>query len=124
MVKEKQIYESGENYLETILLLKNKKGNVRSVDIVEELGYSKSSVSRAVNILKEKNFIQIDSGGQINFTEQGEALAQKTYEKHEVLMIFLQKLGVEKNIAENDACKIEHVLSKQSFEAIKSFIKD
>lgn len=124
MKSQNKIHESGENYLETILLLKQKKGNVRSHDIVEELGYSKSSVSRAVNILKEKNFISIDTAGLISFTTEGEKLAQKTYEKHGVVSSFLQKLGVDAETAESDACKIEHVLSKKSFEAIKRFTKN
>lgn len=115
-----KIYESGENYLETILILKKTKGNVRSVDIVEALGYSKSSVSRAVNILKDKGLITIDDNGIIDFTEKGLKHTQEIFERHNILTEFFINLGVAKEIAEEDACRIEHVISNESLEAIKN----
>lgn len=114
-----KIYESGENYLETILILKKSKGSVRSVDIVDELGYSKSSVSRAVNILKDKGLIKIDSNGIIDFTEKGLKYTQEIFERHKTLTKLLVDLGVSEDVAEEDACRIEHVISDESFEAIK-----
>lgn len=116
------LHESGENYLETILILKQKKGTVRSIDIVEELGYSKSSVSRAVNLLKERELIVISDKGIIEFTEAGINLTKKIYERHHILTEFLEKIGVDSETAENDACRIEHVISDSTIEAIKSFL--
>lgn len=118
-----EIQESGEMYLETILLLKRKKSNIRSIDIVEELDYSKSSVSRAVNILKRNGFITIDNKGSIEFTDKGLQKAKTIYERHIVLSKYLIRLGVDKEIAEEDACRIEHVISDESFEAIKNHCK-
>lgn len=119
-----KIYESGENYLETILMLQQKKGNVRSVDIVNELGYSKSSVSRAVNILKDAGLIGIDAEtGIITFTKVGVAKAEQVLNRHKTLHEFLTKLGVEDSVAEEDACRIEHVISPETFNAILSFLK-
>lgn len=113
------IHKSGEDYLEVILFLKEKKGAVRSVDIVEERGFSKSSVSRAVNILKDRGFIEIEQSGEINFTNDGFARAKEIAMRHKLLSEFLIKLGVDKKIAEEDACKIEHDISVETFEAIK-----
>ncbi len=118
-----KIYESGENYLETILLIKEKKGKVRAVDIIEELGYTKSSVSRAVNILRDKEYIIIDKNGSITFTPKGRETANCLYERHKVLTECLIRLGVEKSIAEKDACRIEHIISKESFQAIKNHVE-
>lgn len=118
------MYESGENYLETILLLKKKNGQVRSIDIARELGYSKPSVSRAVGILKNEEFIGIDSNGYIELTDAGREKAEKVYERHELITDFLVKTtGVSKNIAEEDACKIEHILSNETFTGIKDYLK-
>lgn len=118
------LHESGENYLETILILKEKHGMVRSIDIVEELGYSKSSVSRAVNLLKDRGLITISEKGNIDFTQEGITLTKKIYERHHILTHFLEKIGVSSEVAENDACRIEHVISDMTVEAIKSFLKE
>ena len=119
-----KLQESAEMYLETILVLKNKKGAVRSVDIVEKLGYSKSSVSRGVNLLKDGGYIVVDSDGMIEFTTLGKEKANSVYERHNILTTFLEKIGVEIEIADADACKIEHVISSDTIERIKLFIKD
>ncbi|MFR6055896.1 MAG: metal-dependent transcriptional regulator [Eubacteriales bacterium] len=112
------IYESGEMYLETILLLKKSKGAVRSIDIVNDLNNAKSSVSRG-NILKSKGFITVAEDGAIEFTETGRERAQEIYERHKILTAFLKKLGVSEKTAEADACRMEHVISQESFEVIK-----
>ena len=119
-----KIKESGENYLETILILMEKKGSVRSVDIVEELGYSKSSVSRGVNLLKEKGYIEIDSDGYISFTKDGDQAVKRIYERHRILTDFLISLGVPKSVAEDDACKIEHVISEKTMDIIKGMMSN
>lgn len=115
--------ESAENYLETILILCKCNAAVRSVDIAEELGFKKSSVSVAMKNLREKNHIVVSKEGFITLTESGRAIAEMIYERHEVLMHWLERLGVDKEVAAEDACKIEHVISKESFEAIKKYIK-
>jgi len=117
------IYESGEMYLETILRLKKKKGAVHAVDIVADLNYAKSSVSRGINVLKDKGYITIDAAGKIDFTETGAKLADEVYERHVVLTRHLMVLGVEESVAEADACRIEHVISAETFEAIKKNLK-
>ncbi len=116
-----QIYESGEMYLETILLLSKKMQYVRSLDIAIDLGFSKPSVSRAVGLLKKAELINVDSKGYITLTEEGVRIAERMYERHTVLSGFLEKLGVDAELAANDACKIEHDISNESFEAIKKF---
>lgn len=118
---EKKILESGEMYLETIYLLKTRSDYVRSVDIVAELGYSKSSVSRGVNLLKEKGYITVDTSGKIEFTKLGLEYTKDIYERHKILTAFLEGIGVRADIAENDACRIEHVISPESLNAIKTF---
>ncbi len=115
--------ESGEMYIETIFVLKNRKEKVHAIDVATELGYAKSSVSRALNILKSKQMITIAPNGEIDFTEQGKALAQEIYERHEILTKFLLSIGLPEDVAENDACRIEHVISKQTLQAIKNCIK-
>ncbi len=110
---------SGEMYLETIYVLSKTKPAVRAVDIAEEMNYSKPSVSRAVGILKNENYITIDQNGAIVLTEDGSKLACKIYERHTVLTKALTLLGVDAEIASEDACRIEHVISDQSLEAIK-----
>lgn len=116
------IYESGEDYLETILLLHEKTGFVRSVDIACELNYSKPSISRAVNILKESGYITVGSGGQIILTEEGRKKAEAIYERHVSITCFLEKvLSVSPENAEHDACKIEHIISDESYEKLKRF---
>ncbi len=119
-----QIQESGEMYLETIYLLGQRNGHVRSVDISEHMGYSKPSVSRAVGLLKSGGYITVAHDGSIQLTETGSALAQKIYERHTVLCQLLTRLGVPQQIASEDACKIEHVISDQSFQAIKVYLED
>jgi len=114
-----KIKESGEMYLETILLLSKMKSCVRSNDVVKELHYSKSSVSRGVNVLRKRGYITINTDGCIHFTIKGLHHAQMIFDKHKVLTEHLVRLGVDKTIAEADACRIEHVISDVSFEAIK-----
>ena len=116
------LYESGEDYLETILILKKRNGNVRSIDIAREMDLSKPSVSRAMGILKNKEFITVDEDGAIHLTEEGSKLAKKIYERHRVLTEALMYLGVDEKTAAEDACRIEHVISSESFEAIKKAI--
>ncbi|MBQ9764920.1 MAG: metal-dependent transcriptional regulator [Lachnospiraceae bacterium] len=111
--------ESSENYLETILILSKKRPVVRSVDVANELGFKKSSVSIAMKHLREKEHITVTSEGFIYLTDSGKAIAEEIYERHEVLSTALEKLGIPKEIADEDACKMEHVLSAESFQALK-----
>jgi len=111
--------ESAENYLETILMLSKVRPVVRSVDIAEELGYKKSSISVAMKNLREKEHITVTKEGFIYLTDSGKAIAEMIFERHELLTKWLMSLGVDEAIASEDACKIEHVLSCESFEAIK-----
>jgi len=113
------IHESGEMYLEAILVLSKKNGFVRSIDVSEYLGYSKPSVSRAVGILKNGNYIVMDKDGSLTLTESGRAIAEKIFERHTVLSQLLILLGVSEETATADACKLEHAISDESFEAIK-----
>ena len=114
--------ESGEMYLETIYVLTRKSTSVRSVDVAESMGYSKPSVSRAIGILKSGEYITVDRSGHITLTEKGIQTAENLYERHTILTSLLVSLGVEKETAAEDACKIEHVISEESFEAIKTYI--
>ena len=116
---EMAVNESAENYLETILILSRQLPVVRSVDIAAELGFKKSSVSVAMKNLRQKEHIVMDKSGFITLTPSGRAIAEMIYERHELLSSWLMQLGVDKNIALEDACKIEHVISKESFDAIK-----
>ena len=118
-----QLHESGEMYLKTILIIQRKKGSVRSIDISEEMKFSKPSVSRAVKILKEENMIEVDSQGHITLTESGSVIANKMMDRHITIASFLRKLGIEEKIVLEDACRIEHVISDQSFAKIKEFEK-
>ena len=113
------LQESGEMYLETILVLSRRLNKVRSVDVAEEMGYSKPSVSRAVGILKKNGYIIMDGSGHLYLTDEGRSVAEKTFERHRVLTKVFTKLGVSAGIAAEDACKIEHVISEENFEAIK-----
>ena len=113
--------ESEEMYLETILLLKKKKGNVRSVDVVEELGYAKSSVSRAVNLLIQKGYVNMDRNGDLTLTASGEEKASSVFERHYYITRALIKMGADAALAEANACRIEHVVSDDMFELIKKF---
>ena len=117
------MHESGEDYIETIYLIKKRKGIVRSIDVANELGFSRPSVSRAVGILKENGLITMDSDGELNLTNEGLKIAKKIYEKHTTLTSFLMlTANVNESIAETDACRIEHIISSESFEAIKKHI--
>lgn len=117
------IQESGEMYLETVLVLSEKLKNVRSIDICDYMGFSKPSVSRAVSILKSNNYISVDANGYITLTESGRNIANKIYERHTLLANALKALGVSETNATEDACKIEHDISDESFEAIKKHFK-
>lgn len=117
------IYESGEMYLETILVLSKNGSNVRAVDVGEYMGYSKPSVSRAIGILKKNGYVDVEKSGALSLTASGLEIAEKIYERHKVLSEFFVALGVEESIASEDACKIEHHISDESFEAIKRYIK-
>ena len=117
------VNESAENYLETILLLSKKLPVVRSVDIANELDFKKSSVSIAMKNLREKNHIAVSDQGFIYLTDSGKKIAEMIYERHELLSSWLKSMGVPAEIANEDACKMEHVISKESFEAIKRHVK-
>lgn len=114
-----KLAESGEMYLETILRLTEKQNHVRAVDVGEEMGFSKPSVSRAIGLLKEGGYVVHDAEGFLKLTPSGRERAEAVYEKHTLLTEFLISLGVDKETAAQDACKIEHVISDASFEAIK-----
>ncbi|MFR1993120.1 MAG: metal-dependent transcriptional regulator [Eubacterium sp.] len=118
-----KIQESAENYLETILILKNKNGAVRSIDIANELGFSKPSVSVAMKNLRENGYIEVDSSGYITLLDSGRQIAEKIYERHTTLSKWLVSLGVDAKTATEDACRIEHIISSESFEAIKKIAK-
>ena len=115
-----QIHESAENYLETILILKKRLGQVRSIDIATELSVSKPSVSVAMKNLRTNGYIEVDRDGYITLLESGSAIAEKMYERHTFLTEWLTALGVSPETAAEDACKIEHVISVETFEALKS----
>lgn len=117
------LYESAENYLETILILKNRLGQVRSADIVSELDYSRPSVSVAMRKLRESGHINMDNDGYITLTGSGLKIAEAVYERHTLLSSWLIALGVDEKTAEEDACRIEHVISQQTFEKIREHIK-
>lgn len=112
--------ESGEMYLETIYVLSQKSNSVRSVDVAEEMGYSKPSVSRAVGLLRKDGLLLMDETGELKLTEVGEEKAKRIYERHTVLSRLLMNLGVDEATATEDACRIEHYISDRSFEAIKA----
>ena len=115
------VHESGEMYLEAILVLSRKNGHVRSIDVSEYLGYSKPSVSRAMGILRSGEYIVVDKDGSINLTDSGLQIAEKIYERHTVLTRLLTYLGVSEETAAADACKLEHAISDESFQAIKNW---
>lgn len=115
------LHQSGEDYLETILVLREEKGIVRSIDVAQHLGYSKPSVSRAVSILKTSGHITVEKDGRLELTELGEQVAREIYERHEVLTDWLVRLGVPYEVAVEDACKIEHDLSPETFRCLKAY---
>jgi len=115
------LHESGEMYLETILMLKNKNEYVRAIDIANQMNFSKPSVSRAIKILKEKNLIVVDPKGYIDFSQEGLAIAQRVYARHVILTDFFTYLGVQPQQAEIDACRVEHIISDETYECICKF---
>ncbi len=117
------LQESGEMYLETIYVLDQENNGVRAVDVAEYRGYSKPSVSRAVGVLKKGGMLTVDAAGLLHLTADGEEIARKIYERHTVMTDFLIRIGVDEKTAATDACKIEHVLSDTSFEAIKRHVR-
>ena len=118
------VHESGEMYLEAILVLKQKTGFVRSVDVGDYLGYSKPSVSRAMGILKKGGYVTVAKDGELNLTESGSQIAEMIYERHTFLSKFLMAAGVPEDIATADACKLEHSISDVSFQALKKFVRE
>ena len=116
------VHESGEMYLEAILVLTRKNGYVRSIDVSEYLGYSKPSVSRAMGILRQGEYIVVESDGAITLTESGRSIAEKIYERHTLLTDLLIRMGVTPETAAADACKLEHAISDESFQAIKRYV--
>ena len=117
-----KIQESGENYLETILVLHNQKGTVRSIDIANELGFSKPSVSVAMKNLRTNGYIEVDKEGFITLLDKGREIADKIYERHTLLSTWLVRMGVSPEVAAEDACRIEHVISAETFERLKEHV--
>lgn len=119
-----QLQESGEMYLETILILSKQKPAVRAIDVCEYMHFSKPSVSRAVGLLKNGGYITVDADGHIRLTEVGREVAAKIYERHTVLTALLTQLGVSEEVASADACKIEHVISDETFAVLRKYMQD
>ena len=117
------LQESGEMYLETILILSQKNANVRSIDVCEYMGFSKPSISRAIGLLKNGGYVNVDEYGYLSLTELGAEVAHKMYNRHKALSEFLMSLGVDEETASEDACRIEHHISDKSFEAIMKFME-
>lgn len=115
--------ESSEDYLETILILSERQEHVRSVDIANEMGFKKPSVSVAMKNLRNNGHITVDDDGFITLTEEGTAIARRTYERHQFFTDYLIKIGVDPTVAANDACRLEHVISEESFDALKKHLK-
>ena len=118
-----QIKESAENYLEAILMIKKEKGNVRSVDVANHLNFTKPSVSVAMKSFREEGYVTMDNDGSINLTQKGMEIAEKVYERHEVIAKALIALGIDEEVAYEDSCKIEHDISQQTFDKIKEHLK-
>lgn len=118
-----QLQESGEMYLETILVLTQRGTPFRSIDICEEMGYSKPSVSRAMGLLKQGELITVDAGGYISLTDAGREIAEKIYDRHKLLTAFFMRLGVDQETAAADACRMEHVISDRSFDALRDYMR-
>ena len=119
-----KIQESAENYMEAILVLTQKNGQVRSIDVAHYTGFSKPSISRAVGLLRDNGYVSIDQNGLLGLTESGMQIATSIYERHTVLSDLFERLGVPDDVAAEDACRIEHVISDESFAAIKRFIRE
>ena len=117
-----EIHESAENYLETILMLQKKNGGVRSIDIANEMSFSKASVSVAMKSFKQNGYITVDENGYISLTAGGLAIAEKVYERHEIIAKALIAIGVSEETAYEDSCKIEHDISSESFELLKKYL--
>ena len=115
------LQESGQMYLETIYVLTKKSSAVRAIDVGESMGFSKPSVSRALGLLKKGGFVEVDENGFLSLTDMGKEVAEKIYARHTVMMKILVHLGIDKETAAEDACKLEHAISDKSFEAIKKF---
>lgn len=118
------IHESGENYLEMILMLQRKNGKVRAIDVANALNFSKPSVSRGISILKAQDYVTLGESGELILTSDGQEIAERIYERHIFLTNFLKNIGVEEITAEEEACRIEHNLSKNSFECLKKYIEN
>ncbi len=119
-----QIYESAEDYLESILIIQEKKGSVHSIDIAEEKHFSKASVSVAMKKLRENGYISMEKNGELTLLPPGRAIAEKIYERHKVLTAFFRSIGVDDETAAKDACKVEHDLSEVTFEKLKNYISN
>ena len=117
------LHQSGEDYLETILVLRQEKGAVRSVDVAQRLGYSKPSISRAMSILRADGYIEMERSGAITLTSEGERVARTMYERHKLLTRWLTSIGVSPEVAANDACRMEHALSAETFACIKQHVE-
>ena len=117
-----KIQESAENYLEAILIIHNRQGNVRSIDIANELGFSKPSVSVAMKNLRTNGYIEVDKEGLITLLDKGREIADKIYERHTLLSTWLVRMGVSPEVAAEDACRIEHVISAETFERLKEHV--
>lgn len=117
------IYQSGEDYLEAILTLRQKKGQVRSVDVAQELGYSKPSVSIAMKKLREQGYVRVDEAGLLTLTDEGERLAKGVYERHKTIKRALMLIGVEEADAAEEACKLEHAISDSTLEKLKAYME-
>ena len=118
------LMESGEMYLETILILSSKLPQVRSIDVADEMNYSKPSVSRAMGILRNGGYIEVDRNGFITLTQLGKELAEKIYDRHNTLTCALKRIGVSEKTAAEDACRVEHYISEETFQAIKTHLKN
>ena len=118
-----KIHASGEDYLEAVLILQKKQGMVRSIDLARHMGFSKPSVSHAVGVLKSGGFLTVDDDGFLHLTAIGLGIAEKIYERHRFLSKYLMKIGVSEETALTDACRIEHVISEESFDKLKEFVR-
>ena len=116
------LQESGEMYLETIYVLSKNKATVRSLDVAEHMNYSKPSVSRAIGLLKNGGYVEVEPSGNLKLTDIGREVAEKIYARHDLLKTLLMRMGVDEETAVEDACKMEHVISDESFEAIKKYV--